>query len=210
MNAQEPTGKKKPYHSENTRLKMVEVSRCGGKHRLTFDEYHQIPERWTADAIFARHLELGGTFPIATAPRSVTGVWGTSVRRLWYNIANDAACVELAVQFIEEHAIVSYSGFTRTKLARNLRHATITSPQKQRLSAQFLKLLETGNKCEEFATYLKLWPKVLVAKHAARVRELASGSDVVPAFRDRLLALLMSNAVLNTPRIMPTNTEVIE
>jgi hypothetical protein len=156
--------------------------RWGGKHDLSFEQYHTIPEEWDAPSVLVAHQAMRGTFDIGSTPRNAFGARGTtSYRAIWYNIsdgvrAGDSACVELAVRFIEEHLVVSYSGFARTRLARALRHAELSAQQRRRLSSHFLKLLETGNRCEEYSEYLKLWP--LVVTPADRKRALGIAAEL--------------------------------
>jgi hypothetical protein len=154
-----------------------EVSgRWGGKHDLTFEEYHSVPQGWQPPAVIETHRALGGTFDVASSPRAAIDSRGRSdYRALWYNIADgiragDAACAEIAIRFIEEHLIVSYSGFARARLARALKGAKLSAPQKKRLSAHFLLLLEKGDKCEEFSEYLRLWPGVIDEADRERAR----------------------------------------
>ncbi len=172
-------------------------ARCGGKHNLSFEDYHAIPERWTPAVVLAIHKTLGGNFDIATRPRVAVGGRGRSdYRALWYNIADgvragDQACVELAIQFIEEHLIVSYSGFARSRIARALRHCSLSQSQKGRLSAQFLTLLATGNRCEEFSEYLKLWPLVVNSSDRKRAIAIVSMQPIAsPQFRDKVMTII--------------------
>jgi hypothetical protein len=154
--------------------------RWGGKHDLTFEDYHAIPEKWQPPAVLEAHRALGGSFDIAATPRVALDARGIpNYRALWYNIADgvragDVACAEIAVRFIEEHLIVSYSGFARARLARALKGAKLSASQKKRLSAQFLLLLEKGDKCEEFSEYLRVWPVVIDEADRERARAAAA------------------------------------
>jgi hypothetical protein len=118
---------------------------------------------------------------------------------MWYNLANgvragDAACIELAVRFIEDRFISSYSGFARTKIARALKHATLSRDQSVRLSSHFLELLEKGDRTEEFSEYLRVWPNVITSADRKRALELADGMKATaPQFHRRLIEMLTSN-----------------
>lgn len=172
------------------------MSNCGGKYDLSFDNYHAVPERWSHGAAIAEHRRLGGTFDIAGTPRRTVFPNGIAVHRLWYNLgdgarAGDAACVELAVRFIEERFIVSYSGYARTRLARALKRVVLSPEQERRLSTHFLALLKRGERCHEFDAYLALWPVVVNDADRKEVQELiAASADSAPAFHAKLVAAL--------------------
>ncbi|MGE5094240.1 MAG: hypothetical protein ACM3SO_03825 [Betaproteobacteria bacterium] len=159
---------------------MAAQGEYGGKHRLSFEAYHTIPEAWEAPALLEAHRALGGTADLRSTPRPSEGRAGTTdFRAVWYNLADgaragDAACIELAVRFIEAQLVVSYAGFARSRLARALRHAKLSPEQAQRLSSHFLRLLEADERCEEFSEYLKLWPAVVTPADRARAAELAT------------------------------------
>ena len=163
---------------------------------LSFESYHAIPARWSYESVIAEHRRLGGTFDIAGTPRQTVFPNGIVERRLWYNLADgaragDAACVELAVRFIEEHFIVSYSGYARARLARALKRAALSPEQKRRLSTRFLALLKRGERCHEFESYLALWPVVINDADRKAVQEpIAATAESAPAFHAKLVAAL--------------------
>src|SRR5690348_16936511 len=112
------------------------AGRYGGKHDLTFEQYHDVPARWSAEGIVQQMQALGGRYDLG-----YSGPY--SYQSMWYRLsdgarAHDAACIELAVRFIEERFISSYSGFARTRLARALKKAPLSESQKRRLSEHFL------------------------------------------------------------------------
>jgi len=176
----------------------------GGKHELTLEQYHAVPERWAAMGL-ARQLEaLGGTFDLgySTADPPPPGI--SADRSMWYRLsdgvrADDAACIEVAVRFIEDRFISSYSGFTRARLARALKHVRLSQMQRERLSAHFLALLESGDKSDEFTEYLRLWPRVISPKHRGRAHWRAESiAPSSPAFARRVIAALAGdNAVVD-------------
>lgn len=172
----------------------------GGKHQLTFEEYHSVPVRWSAEGLEEQRRTLGGTYDLGYAghPRAH--------QSMWYNLANgvragDAACIELAVRFIEDRFISSYSGFARAKVARALKHATLSRDQSMRLSSHFLGLLEKGDRTEEFSEYMRLWPNIITSADRKRALELAEGMNAkAPQFHGRLIEILTSKNALETDR----------
>jgi hypothetical protein len=172
----------------------------GGKHDLTFEEYHSVPARWSAEGLEQQRIALGGTFDLGYRghPRAH--------QSMWYNLADgvragDSACIELAVRFIEDRFISSYSGFARTKIARALKHAPLSREQRARLSLHFLQLLEKGDRTEEFSEYLRVWPRVISTVDRKLALELAMKlKSASPDFRARLTAALTSNNALEADR----------
>jgi len=184
---------------------MTMTGRWGGKHGLSFEEYHSVPGEWEPLAVIAAHRDLGGTFDIASTPRQAVGSSGKSdYRALWYNVADgiragDAACIEIAIRFVEARIIVSYSGFARTRIARALKGVPLSEPQRRRLSSHFLKLLEAGDKCDEFREYLKLWPMVINADDRRKALGVALKLEASQSrFRKKLEDALSSNQSLQS------------
>lgn len=161
-----------------------------------YESYHAVPVRWGCEAIIAEHQRLGGTFDIAGTPRQPPFPDGVVHHRLWYNLADgaragDAACIELAVRFIEERFIVSYSGYARARLARVLKRAPLSPEQKRRLSTHFLTLLKEGERCHEFESHVSLWPVVINDADRKLARELiAATAESAPAFHAKLVTTL--------------------
>ena len=162
---------------------------------MSFEAYHALPEKWRTEAVIAAHRDLGGTFDLAGKPRAAMERGATSFRAIWYNLADgaragDCACIALAVDFIEERHIVSYSGYARTRMAHALRHATLSAHQRERLSNHFLSLLERGDKTPEFSAYLKLWPCIITPKHRRRALEIVSFEVPASSFGKKVVAAL--------------------
>jgi hypothetical protein len=188
------------------------------RHRgaqLSLEHYHGVPKGWNADDIFAQHAAMKGQFPISDF---VIGKWGApswmTNRYEWLRYkatlnrvadgvrADDAACVEIAVRYIELRYIGSYSGFLRAKLARGLKTVELSERQKDRLNAHFLKLVIERDYTEEFRAYRAVWERIVDRKTIEAVRgyfEKQSGhgytrSDtwlpkLVAAFEDRQVAV---------------------
>lgn len=168
----------------------------GGKHDLTFEEYHSVPARWSAEGIEQQRRALGGTYDLGCSgnPRS-----------MWYKLsdgirAGDAACIELSVRFIENRFISSYSGFARSRMARALKRANLSHHQRTRLSSHFLELLEKGDRTQEFSDYLRVWPGVISSGDRKRALELAEElKDASPHFHKLLTEALTSQPIRAEP-----------
>jgi hypothetical protein len=137
---------------------------------ISLEVYHGVPKGWRAAEILAEHARLGGAYdlrgPEATEPgapawmteRSAWLQYRQTLRRIADGIrADDPACVELAVRYIELRYIGSYSGYVRTLLSRRLKHAALSQDQQQRLHRHFGDLLLDGEHSVEFEDYFKLW-----------------------------------------------------
>ena len=70
--------------------------------------------------------------------------------------AEDIACIELAIRYIELDYFGSYSGFIRERLARNLKNKSLNYKQKQRLHRHFQKLIDNKQYFQEVKEYRKL------------------------------------------------------
>ena len=129
----------------------------GGKYRVPAQVYSAVPSDWDVDALLAEHARLGGSYDIRPLSRRWCDTPFGSYRQVLDHIAeglkaNDSACVELAVRFVECRFIHSYSGYIRSRMARRLKHASFTNEQRQRLSAHFLALLRLGTDVTSFGT----------------------------------------------------------
>ena len=157
---------------------------------IPLEVYHGVPKGWYASEIIAEHARLSGKFdlagPEATEPGAPSWMperyaW-LQYRQTLYRIADgvladDAACVELAIRYIELRHIGSYSGFVRSLLSRRLKHASLSTRQKARLSRHFGELVLNDERTEEYREYLKLWRKIATE---AEVNELARALRAMP------------------------------
>ena len=75
--------------------------------------------------------------------------------------AQDKACVEIAIRYIEMRYIGSYSGYIRARLSRGLKNVPLSSEQQQRLKDHFVALLKSGEHTIDFREYFKLWRRIL-------------------------------------------------
>lgn len=137
---------------------------------IPLEVYHGVPKGWYADEILSEHARLGGRYDIGGPEATEPGAPGwMPERKAWlqyretlYRVAdgvsaNDSACIELAIRYIELRYIGSYSGFVRTRLSRRLKHVQLLPEQQQRLHRHFRDLVLSGERTQEFRDYLKLW-----------------------------------------------------
>ena len=75
--------------------------------------------------------------------------------------ANDPACIELAVRYIELRHIGSYSGYIRARLARALKHAELSEGHRARLHSHFRNLFLRREWSGEFTEYFRLWRRII-------------------------------------------------
>jgi hypothetical protein len=147
---------------------------------IPLEVYHGVPKGWRAQEILAAHARMGGTFdlrgPEAWEPGAPEWMperydwlqYRSMVRRLGDGVlAQDSACIELVIRYIELRYIGSYSGFLRSLLCRRLKHVTLTSGQQARLHAHFFRLVADGDRTLEFRDYLDLWRRFITPSELA-------------------------------------------
>ncbi len=178
-----------------------------GRHRgrqLTLEDYHGVPAGWRAEEIAATHAGLSGTFPITAIE---LGRWSAPAwmpdREAWLRHmailnrvaegvrAGDAACVELAIRYIELQHIGSYSGYRRAKLARSLKHAAMTEPQRSRLNALFLRHVRDRDYTIEVRDYWPVWHRIVDTPTADAIAALLA-ARASSRYTGHLTALLES------------------
>jgi len=128
-----------------------------------------VPKGWRKGEILAALALLNGQYkidiPEATEPGAPSCL-PDRYRWLQYRAtlhavadgirADDAACAELGLRYIELDYIGSYSGFIKERLARALKSATLTKQQINRLKHHFQLLVDTGQCLQEYGEYKKL------------------------------------------------------
>lgn len=145
---------------------------------IPLDQYHGIPAGWSKAELIAEHRLLGGTFSIDGETATEPGAPGylpdrhnwLQYRETLYRIcdgvrANDDACIELAIRYIELDYVGSYSGFVKEKLSRALKSIPLSLSQRQRLVNHFEKLMSEKEYFQEFGEYKKLLSKIHEAKN---------------------------------------------
>lgn len=172
----------------------------GGKHKVSQDAYHAIPPGWELEAVLEAHARLGGTFDLRAEPIPDSWPAWSKYRGVLYAIAqgvraNDPASVELAVRFIQLHLIGSYAGFLRSLLARRLKHVALSEQQRERLSAHFFGLVQSGERCQEFRQFLGLWRVIIsVGERAGLEQWVGSRNGAESEFGKKLLEKLAQPA----------------
>lgn len=159
---------------------------------IPLEIYHGVPKGWRAQEIIEEHARLGGSFDLKGPDASEPGApswlparydwlqYRETLRRVADGmLVGDAACVELAIRFIELRHIGSYSGFIRSVLSRRLKHCSLTQAQQERLHAHFSALVIADDRCDEFRDYLGLWRRFVspqqVEQLASRLRAESKG-----------------------------------
>lgn len=156
---------------------------------MPLEVYHGVPAGWYSAEIIAAHKALGGEFSISGSEATEPGApswmperneW-LQYRATLYRVANgvradDPACVELAVRFIELRYIGSYSGYIRERLARALKSANLTDVQAVRLDKHFRGLLVEREHTVEFREFFPLWRAILPYEPRVRVVEEFAGA----------------------------------
>lgn len=179
------------------------MSRYHGRD-IPWSDYHGVPAGWEVEKVLALHAQMHGRYPIdpladpaavATHRAAPTRDGWLGYRAMLFRIADgvaakDAACIELAVQFILRHHIGSYSGYVRSLMARRLRHAERLGTQDERLHAHFTAMVVREERCQEFAGYLKLWRVLLDDERCASLSRALDAPGVAAGQRAWLTAAL--------------------
>jgi len=177
---------------------------------IPLEVYHGVPKGWYAHEIIHAHALMRGTFdlsgPDATEPGAPAWLperhaW-LQYRQALYRVAdgilaNDAACVELAIRYIELRYIGSYSGFIRSLLARRLKHATLTPSQRNRVHKHFAQLVKDEERTEEFREYVKLWRQIITDAELSSLAGTLRAQPDGEAKANQLLNALRPNLSLN-------------
>jgi hypothetical protein len=142
----------------------------GGRFKVPSEIYHAVPPGWGHAEMFRTHQALGGSFDITGAEAMEAGSpdctpewlnWRKYKATLYKIVdgvnADDPACVEMAVRYIELGYIGSYSGYLRASFARALSRATLQASQIERLVRVFQTMVDTRDYMWEFKAYRKLW-----------------------------------------------------
>ncbi|MFZ0789149.1 MAG: hypothetical protein WAM94_05950 [Chromatiaceae bacterium] len=155
--------------------------------------------KWSVEAVKQRYaslrIMLGGAEGFAPEPRTYTNKGGIT----WiYNIMDavvdgvrlsDKACVELAIDYIDDNLMDSTTGYIRERMARALRHAQLTEHQKKQLASTFLKQLEQPSLHKEFKEYSRLFKTIGIEPYRARIEKCAkSEKHYIRRAVQRLLA----------------------
>jgi hypothetical protein len=142
--------------------------------------------RWSLEAIRQRYHEYARRFhvakPLDLAPREhsdgqkrwIYPVMGCVIDGIK---SGDAACIELGVEFIECDEKFPFGKILKSRAARELRKADVTSHHMQRIRKRVIDMLIAGHVPREFADYARLLRKVGVGPDWANVKKQLDRSN---------------------------------
>lgn len=143
---------------------------------IPLEIYHGVPKGWSRSELVTLHKALGGIFPIADLEATEPGApswmpdrynwlqYREALRGIAKGIkSGEAACIELAIRYIELNYFGSYSGFLRARFARLLKPHNLSKSQMSRLKNHFENLIKNKQCFEEFKEYNKLLKRI--SKH---------------------------------------------
>lgn len=131
------------------------------------------------DRYRALHRQLGGVDGFAPEPRCWTNAAGlTWVYNIMESVTDgvqlgDAACIELAVGYLEADLMHSGTGYLRERIARALRHAPLGDQQRERLRRLFVGQLRDGRMHKEYREYIRLFRRIGLGPYRAEIAVLA-------------------------------------
>lgn len=103
-------------------------------------------------------------------------------------LLGDQACVELAIQFIQDDVMDSHTGYIRERLARALKNIALSDIQKKKITQTFMNQLKTGNMYKEFGEYIKLFKVIGIEDYREEINQLRfSEKDYIQRAARRLL-----------------------
>ena len=155
--------------------------------------------KWSLENVQERYRELrillGGAEGFALEPRTYTNQKGAK----WiYNIIDavadgiqleDNACIELAVDYINDNVMDSTTGYIRERIARSLRHVELTEDQKKRLASSFLMQLEHQDLHKEYKVYIRLFKTIGIEPYRKEIEKyLNSKKEFIQRAATKLLA----------------------
>jgi len=154
--------------------------------------------KWSVASVTARYaglrVQLGGD-DFELKPRVYTNPGGmTWTYNIMESVADgvrrgDQACIELAIAYIEDNIMASYTGYIRERMARSLRRAPLSKSQQTRLATVFLSQLISGNLHKEYREYIRLFRTMGVADFRTTIeKQRASAKAYIRRAAERLLA----------------------
>ena len=165
------------------------------------------PPGWTKAEMLIAHRNMRGEFSIDIGMnyRCASVPMSDECRR-WHEYhetlqrvvdgarANDAACVELAVRYIEQRHIVSGSGYNRTRLVQSLKNADLLDQQKEHLNRHFISIVEHRDFTKGFRYDLRLWVRIASPTSINMLSALARRYAAHPGFACLKVFLLKIDA----------------
>jgi hypothetical protein len=133
---------------------------------------------WTVPAVQARYQQYCDVLQVEL-PRVLKAQEHREGKILWiYPIMeevikgieeNDAACIALGVDFVEEDDFFAFGKTLKSNTARALRRAQLTEEQKERLRERVVTMLVNGIVPHEMREYAKLLRVIGVGEHWPRL-----------------------------------------
>jgi len=109
-------------------------------------------------------------------------------------ILGDKACIQLAVDYIEDNIMSPTTGYLRERMARSLRHVDLTPYQKESLAKTFLNQLSTQSINKEFKEYIRLFKTIGINPYKKDI-EIYTQSD--KEYIRRAAEKLLTNTSIN-------------
>ncbi len=129
--------------------------------------------KWSRDSAVDRYAEYVRRYAVA-CPAVLTPMESTNegVRRIYPIMSeiikaievNDAAAIEIGVEFIDEDQKLPFGKILKSNTARALRRTTLTPYQEDRIHRRVLRMLIDGMVPREYPEYAKLLRRVGVGE----------------------------------------------
>ncbi len=133
---------------------------------------------WSVSAVQSRYRQYCDLLEIRS-PRLLEPIEHREGQVLWiYPImetviqgieSEDAACIALGVDFVEEDDLFAFGKRLKSNTARSLRRAHLTEEQKSRLRERIVTMLASGIIPHEMREYVKLLRVIGVGEHWPRL-----------------------------------------
>ena len=155
--------------------------------------------KWSTESVKKRYWEqsvsLGGVSGFEPTPKTYTNFNGCT----WvYNVMEsvidgvqlgDFTCVQLCIDYINDDVKAPTTGYTKERMARALRHASLSDKQKKELSEIFIKQLESGKIYKEYREYIRLFKIIGVTPYKEKIQKCIKGQqEFIKRAASKLLA----------------------
>ena len=149
--------------------------------------------RWTRQSIFDRYARYANELKIPhrdLSPREQEErgrhwVYPVMDKVIEGIEEDDAACIRIGIEFIEEDTKFPFGKILKSNTARALRRTRLTASQKQQIRCRVFKMLRSGIVPHEFQEYAKLVKKI--GFEVQDIGEVPGTSERVTRFRSYLL-----------------------
>ena len=121
---------------------------------------------WSSDSVIRRYEAYCLKFKVPAQRRLLPVIYGTGDDRRIYPIMDavnqgikedDPACIEIGIDFICESKGFPFGMTLKSKTARALRKATLTSRQQDRIRNRVAQMLISGYLPQEYRFYVRLF-----------------------------------------------------